>query len=292
MASSFAVIGPGRVGQALARRWREAGYRLLGFHGRGAASLRAAVAFAGGEALDRPVALAAATFVLVSVPDGALAEVAVKAAAGGSVRPCALWLHTSGATPVEVLAPVAAAGARIGSLHPLCPFPDAADGYVGLPGCVAALDGPPSSLRLLRVLARAAGLRPIDLGPTDRALYHAACALAANGATVLASLAEAWFAAASPAAAPRARELTASLMASALAAVQRRGAGAALTGPAARGDAAVLSRHLAALAAHGVPGRDTFVAAMHDAASLAAARRDLSPEGLARVLAALGRGRG
>ncbi len=45
----IAVIGPGRLGQAMARRWVEAGAELLGFLGRrpGTASLACEFAAAG-----------------------------------------------------------------------------------------------------------------------------------------------------------------------------------------------------------------------------------------------------
>lgn len=287
MASSFAVIGPGKVGQALARRWREAGYALLGFVGTDVAAAAQAVRFAGGGRPLEMADLGSATFVLVSVPDSAIAEVAARAARVGAVRKCALWLHTSGVQSTAVLEPVALAGARVGSLHPLGPFATAEDGYRGLEAMVAVLDGSTRSLRLLRVLARAASLSPVELGPTDRVLYHAACALAANGATVLHALATKWFAAAVPDSASAAPRLAASLMQAALAASQRLGSCAALTGPATRGDVATLTRHLRALAARDLPGRAVFATLMGDAARLARARGDLTATDLAHLLAAL-----
>ncbi|MEZ5965667.1 MAG: DUF2520 domain-containing protein [Planctomycetota bacterium] len=293
MPTSFAVIGPGKVGQALARRWREAGYHLLGFLGRTTAAAERAAAFAGGEALTEPSRLRAATFVLVAVPDARIAEAAAAAAEAGAVRPCSLWLHASGATSLDVLAPLAAAGSRVGSLHPLCPFASADDGYVALPGRAAALSGDARSLRLLRVLAAAAGMHPVELGEADRGLYHAACALAANGATVLHALATRWFASAAPGASRSAADLTESLVAGALQAAMRLGAEEALTGPAARGDVVTLRRHLQAIAAHGVAGAEPYRALMRAAARMAHARGDLDDAALARVvdtLASPGRG--
>ncbi len=295
MPTSFAVIGPGKVGQALARRWREAGYRLLGFFGGREASRQGAVEFAGGRSLAAWKDLAEATVVLLSVPDAAIATAAQTAAQAGAVRPCALWLHASGATGLEPLQPLVVAGARAGSLHPLCPFPSVDVGYqqLGLGERAALIDGPPASRRLLHVLARAAGLQPITLTIADRALYHASCALAANGITVLRALATSWFSAslasgAAPAeVAAQVDAMVSSLLRGALAASDELGAQGALTGPAARGDAAMLQRHLDAASAAAVPGRDAFVALMRQAATIAQARGDLSEVDVARVARAL-----
>jgi predicted short-subunit dehydrogenase-like oxidoreductase (DUF2520 family) len=288
VASSFVVVGPGKVGRALARSWREAGYRLIGFVGRDPAAAASAVQFAGGGAvLPSLSAAASATFVLLSVPDDQIAGVAARAVEAAVVRPCSLWMHASGGTATEVLAPIAAAGARIGSLHPLCPFPTAEAGHALMAGRVAVVDGPPRSQRLLKVLARAAGLEPRVLGPTDRVLYHAACALAANGATVLHALATRYLAAAAPAVSGEAGALTASLMQAAVAAGVALGPEVALTGPAVRGDVAVLRRHLDALSGAGLPGRAVFVGLMREAAAIALARGDFGPDTHRRVLAVL-----
>jgi predicted short-subunit dehydrogenase-like oxidoreductase (DUF2520 family) len=288
MPTAFAVIGPGKVGQALARRWREAGYHLLGFFGGSEASRAAATRFAGGVALTQWTDLARATVVLLAVPDAAIGQVAARAAGEGAVRPCALWLHGSGATTLSPLQPLADAGARVGSMHPLCPFPSAQAGYDLVPDKIAVLDGARASQRLLAVLARAAKMRPLTLRVADRTLYHAACALAANGVTVVHHLAATWLAATvSSSADDDVRAMVGSLMTGALRAASDLGAAAALTGPAARGDAVTLAHHLQAAAARRVAGRDAFIALMRHAAAIAHARGELSAAAAARVVAAL-----
>src|SRR5690606_4375869 len=243
MAEPFAVIGPGKVGQALARRWREAGRPLLGFVGRDPGRVASAVRFCGGGISLDLAACAGAGVVLLAVPDGAIAAIAADAAAAGAVRPGSAWFHASGASGLQGLAPLGASGAHVGSLHPLCPFASAGDGYEALAGSVAVLAGGEPALAALDGLARDAGLDPVVLARADRALYHAACALAANGATVLQELAERWLRAAAPDAGGAARAMVQSLVRGASGACARLGPGAALTGPAARGDGATLRRH-------------------------------------------------
>lgn len=248
MTSGFAVVGPGRVGTALARRWRERGYTLLGFVGRRAETVARAVAFCGG---GRPLALGelrAARFVLLSVGDGELEAVARAAAAAAVPARGSLWLHASGRHDLASLAPLRGAGARIGSLHPLVPFPDAAAGYRALAGQPAVLQGERRVLRLLAALARGAGLRPVAMQGGNRVLYHAACALAANGLTALFDTAGQMFRTSCSIDTAQADALVLALMRSALGACAELGPAAALSGPAQRGDGATLRAHLQAIA--------------------------------------------
>jgi predicted short-subunit dehydrogenase-like oxidoreductase (DUF2520 family) len=281
--STLAIVGPGKVGQALARRWRESGAGRVVLWARGEA--RAAVEFTGAQQLAAARDLSAATVVAVTVPDAAIAPVTAALAAQGAVRRCALWLHASGARGLDVLDAARAEGARVGSLHPLCPFPSAALGYRLLPGRVATLSGAPESLRLLTVLARHAQLVPQALGAdVDRVLYHAACALAANGATALIAAVERALA---PAFAPAAAAAcTASLVSGALAASAEVGAVAALTGPAVRGDAATLVGHRRALRAAGIDA-SLYLALMREAVALGVQRGSLDAAQAAAVRAAL-----
>src|SRR5690606_13659402 len=94
LSNSIAIVGPGRLGQALARLWRDAGRELLGFVGRDAARAEAAVAFAGGGRVLVPADLARADTVVLTVADLALAGVVHELA--GHAAPGSLWLHTSG----------------------------------------------------------------------------------------------------------------------------------------------------------------------------------------------------
>jgi predicted short-subunit dehydrogenase-like oxidoreductase (DUF2520 family) len=80
----------------------------------------------------------------------------------------------------------------------------------------------------------------------DRLLYHAACALAANGATALWALVERTFAQSGLPAAAGA-QLAAALMQAAIDGCRERGPVAALSGPVRRGDAETVRSHLARL---------------------------------------------
>lgn len=212
------IIGPGRLGRSLAVLLERAGHAVE-------------VAGRGGDP-DADV-------VLLTVPDGALAS------AAAIVTRARVLLHCSGATGVEVLRPHRPAG----SLHPLMTFPGPEVALPELSGVPAAVAGDPEAVRAAVALATSLGLRPFEV-PGDRRLYHAAAVMAGNFATVL--LAEASRVLAAAGVDPReAPGLLAPLAAESLRNAARDPA-AALTGPVARGDDAVLRAHRQALTEAGL----------------------------------------
>jgi predicted short-subunit dehydrogenase-like oxidoreductase (DUF2520 family) len=241
------IIGPGRVGRAFAHRWSAAGYAMPWLCGRDAGRTAAVVASLPGAESRSLAAVAQAHVVVFAVGDPELPAVVAAAAAAAVPRRCSLWLHTSGRHGLEVFAPVATAGVRLGALHPVAPFAAADPHGAALQGAPAVLEGPPPSLRLLRRLAASLGLVPVELPPgADRVLYHAACALAANGATALRALVDRAFVASGLPAAAGAR-LGDALLQAAITGCREHGPVAALSGPVRRGDAETVRRHLGRL---------------------------------------------
>lgn len=282
-------MGPGRVGSALGRRWAAAGVDLLGYVGRGGGRAAAAARFAGrGRALG-PVELGAAQVVVFAVGDPDLAAAVAAAAQAARVRAGSLWLHTSGRHDLGVLAPAAAAGARVGALHPVVPFPDAETGLRGLAGRAAVLLGEGRARRTLVRLCRLLGMVPLAGRDGDRTLYHAACALAANGLTALRGAVDRAFAASAVLAPADAALVAGELMAAALEACRAQGPAAALSGPVVRGDAATVAAHRAALRRAAADLEDVYCALMTQALELAR-QRGLAAPAAADLRRALGGG--
>jgi len=237
----FSLVGPGRVGNSLAGWAVAAGGELVAAAGRGT------VAGFGSAGQD---------LLLIAVPDGALAEVAARLAR----RPqAAVTLHTSGSRDASVLAPLRAAGAAAGALHPLKAFPRVLSAPEEAHGVFFALDGDAAAQGLARRLVAAWGGVAGEVPAAARPLYHFAATLAAGGvATLLATAAELANRATLPPAVARGYlELARGTVAAAIAAAEaspEQAAGApaaiaALTGPVARGDLATVERHLGALRA-------------------------------------------
>ena len=219
---ALAVVGAGRVGASLAAAAERAGVdvRLAGHD----------------EATD---ACREAEAVLLCVPDTAITDVARALAAGSSHLRFAG--HTSGASGLDALEPLTAAGAAAFSLHPLQTIPDRATDVTGAP---AAISGSTTeALELARELAVGLGMRPFEIPDEHRAAYHAAASIASN---FLVALEESAAELLTAAGASDARDLLAPLVLRTAANWSERG-GAALTGPIARGDEATVARHLEAL---------------------------------------------
>ncbi|MBX3464108.1 MAG: DUF2520 domain-containing protein [Planctomycetes bacterium] len=280
MSLRLVIVGPGRVGAAMARRFVQAGVDVVGLVGRDPERTAAAVRWSGARRAATWADLPPAHVVVFAVGDPDLPAAVAAAVAHGAARRCALWLHTSGRHGLEVLAPAAVHGIRRGALHPLLPFADAAAGAQAMAGAPAVCEGDARSLRLLRRLCDRLGMVPIVPTRLDRGRYHAACALAANGTTALRALVDAAFTAAGGLAPDERRVGADALMAAALAACSERGAGPALSGPVRRGDAATVALHVAALAAASPRAAAAYRVLMQEALALA------EGQGLGAALAA------
>jgi predicted short-subunit dehydrogenase-like oxidoreductase (DUF2520 family) len=270
-ARTFALVGPGRAGTSLALSLRAHGWRPVAVAGRSpeAASTRAAAERLAVPVRPTAVVGAGATLVVVATPDAAIDDAAARLAP--SLEPGALVVHLSGARGVDALDAVRRLrpDCEVGALHPLQTLPSSDAGVARLPGSWAAVSGGPA----VAALATELGLHPFRVDDADRAIYHAAAAVAANHLVALLGQVERLAAAAGvpfDAFVPLAR---ASIDNAAW-----LGPAAALTGPVARGDLVTVARHLDALPAS---ERVAYAAMAEQARRLA--RRD-DPD-LSRLLA-------
>jgi predicted short-subunit dehydrogenase-like oxidoreductase (DUF2520 family) len=212
--ASVAVVGRGRLGQALAGALRDAGFQVPAPAGRGEVP-------AGADAI------------VLCVPD---AEIPAAAAAVAGAAPYVG--HTSGATPLTALEP---AGARAFGLHPLQTV--TADG-ADLRGCGAAIAGStPDALEVARTIAERLGMAAFEVRDDQRPAYHAAASMASNYLVTLE------WAAQTLAARAGIEAPFGPLVRTTLENVLALGPQEALTGPIARGDGATVARQREAVAA-------------------------------------------
>ena len=180
-------IGAGRVGQALSRAFARAGIAVTAVASRSRGSAEAfAAQIPACRVFDQPQAvLDSANTIFLSVPDDAVASVA----ASLRWRPGMAAVHCSGASELSVLAAVRAAGAQVGSFHPLLMFADPEVAAAALPGCAIALEAEGPLLHRLEAMVSAIGAQTLRVPPGARAAYHAAshygaaflCVLLAEG---------------------------------------------------------------------------------------------------------------
>jgi len=240
------VVGPGRLGLQLAAAAHAAGIRVRGVVGRRPpgphpSGLPEAIPVVGPERLRDH--LLHADLVLLTVPDGAIGEAAEALARTGPLDGLVV-LHASGLHTSGALAPCRAAGASVGSWHPLGTFPPLGLRRARWYGLWAAVEGDPAAVEAARTLSHRLGCHPWPIDPAAKPRYHAAAAVAANLTHILvaAAIREAQAAGLpDPGAA-----LEPLVLAACRAALEHPGL-EALTGPLARGDVGTVRRHLAVL---------------------------------------------
>ncbi len=243
--ATFALVGAGAAASVLGQRLRQAGLRVPTVVSRTRASAQALAEALGASASTALHDAWKADALLLCVPDSALAEVVERLTASDLPLDGKLVLHTSGALPVRVLAPLAARGAYVLGFHPAQALtrhtpPDA------LTGACAGIEGQEPALSAGRRLAERLGMKPLTIRLGSKALYHLALAIASNYTVTLAALAAEVLASAGIPA-DDAHALVGPLLAGTLANLQALPPEQALTGPIARGDVETVGHHLTAL---------------------------------------------
>jgi predicted short-subunit dehydrogenase-like oxidoreductase (DUF2520 family) len=235
------IIGPGRAGTALALALTNAGWDVAPMLGRA----------------DDPIGAAAGVDLLVlATPDDEIRGVARAVAPDDST----VIAHLSGARGLDVLTP----HERRAAIHPLVALPTPELGAKRLVGGWFAVAGDSLADEVVQALRG----RAFTVDDADRATYHAAAVIASNHLVALMGQVERL---ASEVGVPLDAYLD--LAMATLDNVAELGAGAALTGPAARGDEATIRRHLRALPAD----ERRAYRGMVDAARRLAAARDAAP---------------
>lgn len=216
MPHPIAIVGNGRLGNALAAALRAAGHDVSGPLGRGADGF-------------------GADLVLLCVPDGEIE------AAAACIVPGAIVGHCSGATPLDVLGD----RERL-ALHPLMTVTGVGGTGFSLRGTGCAIAGStPQALARAHAVATDLGMRAFAIADADRPAYHAAASVASNFMITLEAFAERL---AGAAGVPR--EALIPLVRATVDNWAAAGPERALTGPIARGDSATVARQRAAVAAH------------------------------------------
>jgi predicted short-subunit dehydrogenase-like oxidoreductase (DUF2520 family) len=252
---TVSVVGAGRLGTALALALASCGYCLEAVVARRLTrAQKAARLFT-----RRPLALSGAQLaklpetelILITTPDDLITLIAGSLAASQKdVRPGRTVLHTSGALSSEVLAPLAAVGFHIGSLHPLVSVSDPVSGAANLREAFYCLEGDRAALRVARAVVRDLGGRSFSIDSRNKALYHAAAVMVSGHMVALFDIAAEMLGRCGLDQ-KRARRVLMPLVESTVRNLLSSDPARALTGTFARGDLATVQRHLEALNANG-----------------------------------------
>jgi predicted short-subunit dehydrogenase-like oxidoreductase (DUF2520 family) len=286
------IISAGRVGTALGVALERADHVVVACSAISHASRqRAQRRLPDTPVVSPPDVAASAELLLLAVPDSELAGLVSGLAATSAVRPDTIVAHTSGANGVGILAPLTPHCIPL-AIHPAMTFTGADEDINRLPDtCFGITAADDVGYAIGQSLVLEMGGEPFCVREDARVLYHAALAHAGNHiVAVLADALEALRAAL------RGSELLGQqtiddqpggiaeriigpLARAALENTLQRGQ-AALTGPVARGDAAAVAQHLAAL-----EGVDPELANAYRVNALRTAQRAHAPDVVIEVLA-------
>lgn len=250
---SVAIIGSGRLGQALAIALESSAYPVLALVARRRQRAEKAAALFG-EGKSQPRALAAnqlgelteTDLIIIATPDDAIQETAERLASLGSGHWRKTVLHTSGALSSEILAPLAQRQFQTGSIHPLVSVSESTSGAEALRGSFYCLEGTRKAKLLGETIVRDLGGTSFTVKPKSKALYHAAAVMASPHLTTLFDLATEMLAACGLTKS-KAQKVFMPLLESTVNNLKVSSSRQALTGTFARGDVATVRRHLQAL---------------------------------------------
>jgi predicted short-subunit dehydrogenase-like oxidoreductase (DUF2520 family) len=277
------------VATALAVLLERAGHRVVAVAGREGSRERARrylgdARFYPQEQAEHAVRLG--RLVVLGVPDDVIEDVCSRLAELRAFEPGQRVVHLSGSVGLDALSSALDLGADVLSMHPLQSFPGVEEGIARLPGSAIAVTAQDAEgFEYGASIAKDLGAKPFRLADDVKPLYHAAAVFCSNYLVAVEGMAEQLFLLAGlvdplPTFQPLARAAFESTF--------DAGPGAALTGPATRGDAGTIARNLSALAERAPEAVPAYVALARVAASLAARSGRLTSEGQARVEEALG----
>lgn len=248
MKRNVAVIGPGRLGQAVAARLRQQGYPITAVVGRDLERTRSAARFIGAElmATTELRRCAPAEIIFITTADAQLASTARQLYAEVELRPHTLVIHCSGLHSATLIQP----GNRNDgldvhclSMHPLQTFASAELGLHALSGSYFSLEGDADAMDTGRQLVHDLGGTALTIPASSKVLYHAAACMASNFiTTVLGGVADTLKLCAAEEEIPLAA--LEPLIRTAVNNTLSIGAAAALTGPIVRGDCDTVAMHL------------------------------------------------
>jgi predicted short-subunit dehydrogenase-like oxidoreductase (DUF2520 family) len=241
------IVGPGRVGGALALALSANGYTIdsIIYRSRKSAAALERKLKSKPElsTLDEIDAIRS-PILFITTGDSEISRVTRKLAKRVSAG--TVVFHTSGSLASDVLAPFRQVGASVASFHPLASISSADLGIERFQGASFCLEGDEKAVRIGRRMVRLFGGRSFRIEPSAKVLYHTAAVTAAGHVTALFDVAVSLMERAGLTE-KQAQNVLQPLLAGTAANLAVQDTASALTGTIARGDPDALSRHIEAL---------------------------------------------
>jgi len=245
---SLNIIGCGHLGQTLAHLWAQADVVTIAqVLNSSLLSSQAAVNFIGqGQSLSSIAEMQPADLYLLGCPDKALENCCNVLVEANVLTAGDIVFHCSGAIASEILLPLKEQGALIASVHPIKSFAEPQQAILSFHPTYCGVEGDETALAVLTPLFVQIGGIPFQINAEQKTLYHAASVFACNYLVALQNVSLRAFAQAGVEEA-LALKILQPIVQETVSNIFKLGPAAALTGPIARGDAAVVAKQLAAL---------------------------------------------
>ena len=240
---TIAIVGPGRLGTALALELDRAGYRVREILSRSGRAARALSKKLSARAANANTAALDADLVWFCVPDREIASAAQRLASDHAWKG-KLAFHSSGALTSDELNVLRRRGAAVASVHPLMTF--VSGSIPSLRGVPFAMEGDAKAVAAAQRVIRDLGGEAFRISQRNKAAYHAWGAFASPLLVALLVTAEqvARAAGVSPAAA---RKRMLPILRQTVENYAKLGPAGAFSGPIVRGDAEIVQKHLEVL---------------------------------------------
>ena len=186
----------------------------------------------------------AGDIVFITTPDTQIEPVCKALVKDTGITPGSLVFHLSGALSSDILASARDAGARVGSIHPLQAFTPYEKGQANpFEGVNISIEGDVEAVAGGKAVVTALGANAFAIPTNSKTLYHASAVVASNYLVTLEHFALSLLME-TGLNESQAYEILEPLIQGTLANIKARGCAKALTGPVARGDHDIVSRHI------------------------------------------------
>ncbi|HEY6193073.1 MAG TPA: Rossmann-like and DUF2520 domain-containing protein [Bacteroidota bacterium] len=288
------IVGAGAVGSSLGRALHDRGYPFVSVISRsGAPAIALAKALQCGRASTEIGDLSPKTeCLLLTVPDGAIAEVALSVSKLKAINFKKLFVvHCSGVHSADVLEPLRRRGSLVASMHPIQTFPSMRPpgrqrgpgrSRAKIQGIFYGIDGEREAVGRAERLIGDLGGRALIIRKELRPLYHVICVFASNylmvhlhsieQLTLRLGVAATW------------EEMFGPLITATLENAVHPPAADSLTGPIVRGDFETVDLHLKALLAYAPKFLPAYISGGIEVARVGKEQQKLSQENFERLI--------
>jgi predicted short-subunit dehydrogenase-like oxidoreductase (DUF2520 family) len=242
---SVSIIGPGRVGGALAIALPKEKYLIDQIIGRGPIDQdHTAFTHARSVAGLQEISLVDSDVIFITTGDENIRTVSRYLVS--RVKKGSFVFHTSGALTSTVMDSLAAAGCYIGSIHPLVSISKPELGPTRFPNAFFCIEGDPPAIEMAYSIVADLGGHPFTIATKFKTLYHAAAVMACGHLVALfdSSVEVLTHCGLTP---ERSKEILLPLVASTVENLGQQSTSSALTGTFGRADIETFSRHLTTL---------------------------------------------